>query len=258
MLILLPPSESKASPAGRGRAADLGRLSFPELTGTRQQLLAALATVSSRPDALAVLGVGAGLAAEVERNTRLPTLPAAPVAALYTGVLYDALGWSTLDAAARRRGHARLLVVSALWGALRFGDRVPPYRLSIGTDLPGVGNLAGLWRGVLDPALSAAAGRGVVVDCRSSSYAAAWRPTGPLAARTVAIRVLREQDGIRSVVSHMAKHTRGLVARRLLQSARAPSSVQAVAAELRAEWQVELVAPARPGRPWTADLLLTE
>ena len=32
-----------------------------------------------------------------------------------------------------------------------------------------------------------------------------------LAARTVAVRVLREQDGRRSVVSHLAKHTRGEV-----------------------------------------------
>ena len=70
--------------------------------------------------------------------------------------------------------------------------------------------------------LAEAAGRGVVVDCRSSSYAAAWRPGPEVAARTVAVRVLREQDGARSVVSHMAKHTRGLVARALLQAPRAP------------------------------------
>ena len=63
--------------------------------------------------------------------------------AVYTGVLYDALGWGTLDAAARRRGNASLVVASALWGAVRFGDRVPPYRLSIGVDLAGVGPLAG-------------------------------------------------------------------------------------------------------------------
>ena len=55
--------------------------------------------------------------------------------------------------------------------------------------------------------LPGVAGRGVVVDCRSSTYAAAWAPQGPLAERWVQVRV--------PGATHMAKHTRGLVARQL-------------------------------------------
>ena len=257
MLVLLPPSESKAAPPRRARPVDPENLSFPALTGMRLRVLEALAAVSAGPDAAARLGVGASLAAEVERNTRLATLPAVAVSSLYTGVLYDALDWPTLDAAARRRGGDRLIVASALWGALRPRDRVPPYRLSMGTDLPGVGALAAAWRQVLGPALTGAAGRrGVVVDCRSAVYAAAWTPTGALADRTAGIRVLREGPAGRSVVSHLAKHTRGEVARYLLVTGADPRTVTELAEVLAERWEVELVAPARPGRSWTVEVVV--
>jgi len=73
VLILLPPSEGKAPPRRRGRPVDLGALSSPELTATRQRVLDALLAASSSPDALAVLGVGESLRGEVAQNLRLPT-----------------------------------------------------------------------------------------------------------------------------------------------------------------------------------------
>ncbi len=251
MLVLLPPSESKAAPAARGKPVDLAALSFEGLTATRTRVLDALTTVSSAPDAVRRLGVGASLAAEVERNARLRTIPARPALEVYTGVLYDALGWSTLSPSARRRAGSRLVVVSALWGALRPRDRVPPYRLKMQADL-GLGPLAQLWRSTLAPVLEAEAAKGLVVDCRSSDYAAAWPPSGDVARRTVAVRVL--QDG--RVVSHMAKHTRGLVARHLLESGADPARPQGLARALAERWTVELVRPLGPGRPWTLDVVL--
>lgn len=230
MLVLLPPSESKAS-RRRGRPVEIAALSFPELTEARLEVAAALEKVSADDDALAVLGVGASLAGEVARNTELATAPALPVAELYTGVLHDALGLRQLPAAGRRRAATRVLVASALWGALRPGDRVPPYRLSMDVDLPGTGPLAGFWRRRLAPVLDEAASGHLVVDCRSAAYAAAWRP----AAGAVAVRVLREQQGRRTVVSHMAKHTRGLVARHLLlrdgRDPRTPAQLAAAVGE---------------------------
>jgi len=224
-LILLPPSESKTA-RRRGRPVDTGSLSFPALTATRRTVLEALAEVSETPDAYDVLSVGPSLTAEVERNTRWTTEPAVPVAELYSGVLYDALSYATLSAGAKRRANNRLVVMSAAWGALRMSDRVPPYRLSGSASLPGVGPVAGAWREVLDPELSAAAGNGLIVDCRSSTYAAMWRPAGALADRWVSVAVVREQGGRRTVVSHMAKHTRGLVVRHLLESGTDPRTAE--------------------------------
>lgn len=259
VLILLPPSESKSAPPRSGTPVRPERLSFPTLTAMRTWVLQTLVTTSTRPDAGQLLGVGASLAAEVTRNTRLNDLPARPAHAVYTGVLYDALDWATLSPGARRRASSRLVITSALWGALRPGDRIPPYRLSIDVDLPGIGPLARAWRQVLGPELVAAAGsRGVVVDCRSAAYAAAWTPTGPLARRTVAVRVLRERAGSRTVVSHLAKHTRGEVARYLLESGEDPRGPADLADVLATRWTTDLRAADRPDRPWTVDVVLPQ
>jgi cytoplasmic iron level regulating protein YaaA (DUF328/UPF0246 family) len=247
VLILLPPSEGKAT-AARGRPLSLDSLSFPELNGTRAAVLEALVRTSGRPDALDVLHAPRGAADHVAGNVELWRAPTLRADALYTGVLYDALGLRSLTPEARRRAARRVVVVSALFGALRPGDRVPPYRLSMDVDLPGIGKLASAWQGPLEAVLAPAAGRGLVVDLRSSTYVAAWRPTGALAERAVGVHVVREDAGRRSVVSHMAKHTRGVVARHLLESGVDPRTPEALADALGERFRVELDCP-RPGRP---------
>ena len=244
-LILLPPSEGKTG-RSRGRAVDLGSLSFPELNPVREQVLETLAKVSASADAFAVLDVGPSLQYEVERNTRWRTEPSVPVSELYSGVLYDALGYTSLSAGSKRRAGNRLLVVSAAWGALRPADRVPPYRLSMGTTLPGHGPLASVWRDPLNAVLAEA--DGMIVDCRSSTYVAAWRPTGDQAAKWVSVNVVRERNGIRSVVSHNAKHTRGLLARHLLESGKDPGTPKSLHKLIDEHWNAELD---RTGAGWT-------
>ena len=77
----------------------------PSLTATRTTLLEALAALCrDDPDkAAAVLGLGPGQRDLVQRNAGLETAPTARADAIYTGVLYDALGLATLSPAARRR-----------------------------------------------------------------------------------------------------------------------------------------------------------
>jgi hypothetical protein len=246
VLILLPPSESKAN-RRRGRPADPSTWSFPELGPTRARVAAALAEVSRSPDAPALLGVSPGLLDEVARNLVLDTAPATPAAEVYTGVLYDALDLAGLDTAARRRANRWLVVVSALHGAVRPGDRITAYRLSMGSTLPSLGPLAQLWRPALGQVLPAAAGREVVVDCRSASYAAAWRPGADLAHRWVQVRV--------PGASHMAKHTRGLVARHLCQVGAAPRSAPALREVVAQAFDVRLHEPERGGAPWVLDVV---
>ena len=245
MLILLPPSETKAT-RPRGAALRPEALSSPGLARARATVGHALAEVSRRPGAAQVLGVSPSLTEEIARNTRLLSAPTLPARELYTGVLYDALDLATLDTAAARRATRRLVVVSALYGAVRTTDRLAPYRLSMSVNLPGVGPLAGFWRPELEPVLAEQAGRGLVVDCRSSTYAAAWVPQGELARRWVTVRV--------PGATHMAKHTRGLVARALCQDAADPRRPQALPAILDDRFDVSLLEPERAGRPWTLEV----
>lgn len=236
-MLLLPPSEGK-TPAPDGAAPlDLGALVHPELTERREQVLADLARVSARPDATTALGVSDGLADEVARNTALHDAPSGRAAEVYTGVLYAAAGLASLPEGAAQRAQASVLTFSGLWGVVAPGDRIPAYRLSMGVGLPDVGRLATFWKPALAEVLDARAAGDVVVDCRSATYVAAWKPrtTGDGAAEWVEVRVLRETDGKRSVVSHNAKHTRGVLAGHLLRrehEARTSEDVLKAAQEL--------------------------
>lgn len=211
MLVLLPPSEGKVPPADDGSPLDLAQLTSPDLTAVRSRVLDALVAVSERPDALEVLGVGPGTAADVARNVTLRSAPTAPARLVYSGVLYAAAALHGLTGAARERADAHVRVVSALWGLLTPSDPIPAYRLAMDRDLPGVGPLARAWRDPLAAELDPLAADRLVVDCRSAAYLAAWRPS-PDAHGWVTVRVVR--DG--RVVSHAAKHTRGVLAGHLV------------------------------------------
>jgi cytoplasmic iron level regulating protein YaaA (DUF328/UPF0246 family) len=239
VLILLPPSEGKTAPR-RGKPLDLAALSSPGLGDTRARVLDALLAASGRPDAAAVLGLSPGLAELAARNTGLATAPTARAEAVYTGVLFDALGLRTLSAPARRRATARVAIVSSLFGLVRPSDRVPAYRLSGDVSLPGLGPVAAVWRQALGPAVREALGGGLLVDLRSTTYAAFWRPEADLARRRATVRVLQERDGHRSVVSHVNKATKGRLVRALLEDGGAPRRPAALADLLRAQgWTVE-------------------
>ncbi|WP_062212194.1 YaaA family protein [Demequina oxidasica] len=225
MLLLLPPSEGKTPPPG-GDTVNLEALSHPELTAARSRVGDTLAKVSGQRNAMSVLDVGASLAGDVAYNTTLWANPTAPASQVYTGVLYDAAGMATWDAATMARATQRVRIVSALWGAVSPSDFIPAYRLSMATNLGRIGGLATFWRKHLATPLSDLADGGLVVDCRSSSYVAAWRPTDN---PWVTVKVLRELDGKRAVVSHMAKHTRGLLAAHLVAADAVPANAQDLA-----------------------------
>jgi cytoplasmic iron level regulating protein YaaA (DUF328/UPF0246 family) len=258
VLILLPPSEGKTA-ARRGKSLDLAALTSPVLTPTRERLLDALTTLCrDDPDrAASVLGLGPVQHDLVLRNAVLDTAPTARADAIYTGVLYDALDFATLTPAARRRATSRLAVTSSLFGIVRPGDRIPAYRLSGDAALPGVGSVAGAWREVLGEAITDGMGSGLLVDLRSSTYAAFWRPTKDLARRVATVRVLHESGGKRTVVSHFNKATKGRIVRALLEDGADPRTPRALADALtRLGWTVEVGEPTPKGTQ--LDVVVTE
>ena len=219
MLVLLPPSETK-QPRGDGDPLDLAALTAPELTGVRTELVEALVKLAGDvPASRAALGVSDKQDDEIARNATLWTGPTLPAIERYTGVLYDALDVGSLTRARRARADARLAVGSALFGLVRAHDRIPAYRLSAGSTLPGLPTLRALWRPALSPVLAALPG--LVVDLRSGSYASLAPVPG-----AVTVQVLSERpDGTRSVVSHFNKATKGRLARLLATTTAEPDDV---------------------------------
>jgi len=208
-LILLPPSETKWTPT-RGKAIDLDSLSFPVLNPLRDALL----------------------------DGELCQAPTTTAGRLYTGVLYAALAIDTLPA----RTASNIVIISAQFGALHPGDRVPAYRREMD---------AAYWRDGLHEALDDRAAGRLIVDCRSATYVSAWRPRRESGTARVQVAVVEERDGIRRVVSHMAKKTRGEVARHLLVSGARPRTPAELADAVAEAFTCELVQPERVGGPFT-------
>jgi uncharacterized protein len=267
VLILLPPSEGKTTPAA-GEPVDPAALWLPRLAPARKRVLTRLVALCRRSSARSVaeslqtLGLTAGQQSEIARNAGLATAPAAPAARVYSGVLYEALDVGTLAPPAQAWVEERAVVFSGLWGVVRLTDRIPAYRCSVGVALPVIGGLTPYWKKVLHPALDRAAADGPVLDLRSGAYAAMWAPTGALAARTAALRVLHERivDGEprRSVVSHFNKATKGRLVRALAAADARPGSVDELLTALRdLKYTVE-ERPAVAGRPRPVDVVVRE
>jgi hypothetical protein len=222
MLILLPPSETKAFPADPA-PAEPGSLVLPELAPTRARLGKALVRLARGrvSTALTALGLSEGQADELIHNRQLDSAPAGPAAQVYTGVLYDALNLPAL----RERGIPldQVLIFSGLWGVLRPGDRIPHYRCSAGVKLPVIGSVSATWRKALRDPLAAHIGDRLVADLRSGAYAGLWTPHQ----NAVTVRVLHEREtgGVvkRAVVSHFNKATKGRLTRALLESGQQPA-----------------------------------
>lgn len=227
MLVLLPPSETKA-PGGDGDPLDLDALTAPELTPVRARIAEALVALSGDvPAARTALGLSPRQDVEIARNAALWTSPTRPAIERYTGVLYDALDVGSMTRAQRARAGRRLAVGSALFGLVRADDPIPAYRLSAGSALPGLPTLQAVWKPALAPALSAV--QDLVVDLRSSSYAALAPVPG-----AVTLEVLSERpDGSRSVVSHFNKAHKGRLARLLALTTAEPADVVRLRSLLR-------------------------
>ena len=100
-----------------------------------------------------------------------------------------------------------------MFGLLAAGDPIPHYRLSAGTQLPGLGTLRSTWRAALTEATTDWSDD-LVVDLRSGGY----HQLGPVPGAITVDVVTEYPDGSRKVVSHFSKHHKGLLARTLATS----------------------------------------
>ena len=118
---------------------------------------------------------------------------------------------------------------SGAFGALTGDEPVPLHRVPASATLPRIGGLATYWKKVLAVALAPRVdAEALVVDLRSTDYAAMWQPSPAQAARVVTVRVLEDRGGRLQPVSWSSKHGKGLLARELLRSDSARRPVRTV------------------------------
>ena len=254
MRILLPPSAGKTTKESTNHL-QLEKLWQEEhLTQTRRQLIDDVQNTALLADAAQIFKLGPKNAHEISQNLEVYDAPALAAWQLYDGVLYEAAkfaqifsygacaqdgqgqgqgnqpqgsgqgqgGQSQADQSQglQRQLEELTLVFSALFGPVRLTDLITPHRLSGSVKLPGQGSVASIWSKALKELLTQQLSGHVVVDLRSSEYGAMYRPAcgGECLTLNIGVAKVNPATGKRSVVSHWAKHTRGLLAGALLRA----------------------------------------
>lgn len=251
MRILLPPSAGKTTKESTNHL-QLEKLWQEEhLTQTRRQLIDDVQNTALLADAAQIFKLGPKNAHEISQNLEVYDAPALAAWQLYDGVLYEAAKFAQIFSSGepsqgsqgqvgnhrgdqsqgsqgqgnqpqggQRQLEELTLVFSALFGPVRLTDLITPHRLSGSVKLPGQGSVASIWSKALKELLTQQLSGHVVVDLRSSEYGVMYRPTRGSDCLTLNIGVAKVNPatGKRSVVSHWAKHTRGLLAGALLEA----------------------------------------
>ena len=209
MLLLLPPSETKR-PGGVGISIDKSAIIWAALDDSRAHLIQQLELLCQDPPAATkALKLGKKSQAEIAKNLSLWTSPTMPALQRYKGVLYDALDFSTLPEAAIERANQQLFIQSALFGLLPAMEKIPDYRFSAGSSLPGV-NLRSIWtkgHEAVWPRML-----GPILDMRSESYRA-LNPV-PVGRESYFVEVVDETSG--KALNHFNKKAKGAFVRSAL------------------------------------------
>lgn len=253
MRILLPPSEAKKS-GGRGRAlAERKRRSpFDEVRDLVYAQLAHLLDTANDTDtdtdadtdtdtavangaaARALLLPPTAAEEALAANRRILSAATMPALQRYSGVVYEGLAQARLSEGARAAADRDVLIFSGLFGVLRGSDPIPAYRVPAKASLPGIGVLSTFWRRHLGRLMAPLLGparreQGLVVDLRSSDYAAMWQPGrgDDSASRLLSVRVLSAKpDGTLGVISYNSKLAKGKLAAALLERRATGGSVE--------------------------------
>lgn len=174
---------------------------------------------------------------EKKSQTEKPT----PAMSVYAGVLYQALDWGSLSPAAKKRGETALAIISPKYGVVRPTQRIESYKEKIDNKAMREPVAA-----FLNPIKT-----GLIVDCRSSTYKNVWHSPVDI---TVEVRVSTVVDGVRTVVTHMSKKTRGEIARWLLQSRSIPKTPEDLYAIVSEKYPCALT-PSDGVDPWILEVI---
>ena len=236
MRILLPPSAGKTTKESTNHLQLEKLWQAEHLTQTRRQLIDDVQNTALLADAAQIFKLGPKNAHEISQNLEIYDAPALAAWQLYDGVLYEAAKFAQIFSSGEpsqgsqgqgnqpQGGQGQLeeltLVFSARFGPVRLTDLITPHRLSGSVKLPGQGSVASIWSKALKELLAQQLSGHVVVDLRSAEYGAMYRPTrgSDCLLLNIGVAKVDPATGKRSVVSHWAKHTRGLLAGALLEA----------------------------------------
>ena len=202
MKILLAPAEVKLS-GGEGKPICSDNFSFPELYEKRLEVLDHYEKFVQN-SSLEELSKWFGLKKldECERYSEsLKDKPTMKAINRYVGVAFEALDYNSLKKDEQSYCDENVLIFSNLFGVVKAKDLIPDYKYKQGAVLPTI-DVEKYYKENLKDTLDESLGD-EVVDLRAGYYEKFYKTTAP----TITYKFLK--DG--KVVSHWAKHYRGLV-----------------------------------------------
>lgn len=227
-VLLIPPSETKATPPGNGMAFANAQKSkrtnaFQDLEPHRKLVMDALEAVLSRnggwEEVFEVRNDALEEALRLNRNyMNSTTLPARD---LYQGIMYQAINFKTLTAKDRKLFDQSTLIFSGFFGLLKPTDRIPPYKLKMSANLGGmVGKVANYWRQPVSEVLRRELKGKVVWNFLPDQYKRVWDSSGEIRAEhqvKFVKRVIRSGVAEWKTISHHSKSLKGALIRHMLK-----------------------------------------
>ncbi len=204
MKILLAPAEIKLS-GGEGKALNKNNFSFPTIYQKRLEVLEEyekLIKNSTQEELSSWFGIKK--VDDVKKySSSLKQKPTMKAINRYVGVAFEALDYDSLKQKEQEFIDKNVLIFSNLFGILKASDLIPDYKYKQGSQLPNI-NIEKFYKenlkDILDDYLD-----DEVVDLRAGYYDKLYKPR----ASTITFKFLKNGK----VVSHWAKHYRGLVVR---------------------------------------------
>jgi cytoplasmic iron level regulating protein YaaA (DUF328/UPF0246 family) len=222
MLFLLSPAKSLDYDTplnGQPHTSPLFAPQSKELIGLlREYSPQDIAGLMDLSDKLAILNVARYAAWSPKASTR----NARQAVLAFDGDVYDGLNAKTLDADDLAWAQDHLCILSGLYGVLRPLDLMQPYRLEMGTALPGPhgSNLYQFWGSRISDYLNKRLrtdASSVVVNLASNEYFKSVDQR-TLEGRVVECVFQEYKDGSYKIISFFAKKARGLMARYAIQN----------------------------------------
>ena len=163
-----------------------------------------------------------------------------PAIQVYKGVLYAALGWDRLNKAQQKLGQSSIAIISAKYGVIRPMDHIAPYKEKIDNK-----KMAAQVAQALD-----STDTDLIIDCRSSTYQTVWQ--SPVAI-TVEVKVFTRVAGVKKVITHMSKKTRGEVTREILKASQLPKTPEELQVIVAQKFECELMSGDEKN-PWVLEV----
>lgn len=196
-------------------------------------MISALEAVCATEElAVRALKLGRRSASEATKNLSLWSAATMPALERYTGVLYDALGYQQLSAQAIQRAERQLFIQSALFGLLPAMEKIPDYRLSADSQLPGI-NLKNHWSSAHESVWPRLVGP--ILDMRSKGYVD-LNPV-PKDRESYFVEVLDQAQG--RALNHFNKKAKGAFVRSALENGLdSPDDIAEVASKIGLQAEV--------------------